>query len=152
MKRIIVIISIFIAGFQLQGHTQAESRNARINHLAIYVVDLSKSSEFYRNIIGLDTVPEPFRDGKHCWLRIGPGATLHIIQGAVNRKEYYKNNHICFSVDSVEKLTEILKKNKIEWEDVSGKKFGITTRVDGIKQIWFQDPDGYWLEINDARE
>jgi lactoylglutathione lyase len=22
-------------------------------------------------------------------------------------------------------------------------------RVDGVKQIYFQDPDGHWLEIND---
>ncbi len=28
----------------------------------------------------------------------------------------------------------------------------ITTRVDNVKQIWLQDPDGYWIEINDAKE
>jgi lactoylglutathione lyase len=24
-----------------------------------------------------------------------------------------------------------------------------TLRVDGVKQIYFQDPDGYWVEVND---
>jgi lactoylglutathione lyase len=27
-----------------------------------------------------------------------------------------------------------------------------TTRVDGVQQIWLQDPDGYWVEINDAKD
>jgi lactoylglutathione lyase len=32
------------------------------------------------------------------------------------------------------------------------KRWTITTRVDGVKQIYFKDPDGYWIEINDAKE
>ena len=37
------------------------------------------------------------------------------------------------------------------WEDQDGKKMALTTRTDGVKQVWLQDPDGYWIEINDAR-
>lgn len=125
---------------------------ARLNHVAVYVVDLQKSGHFYTQIIGLDTIPEPFHDGKHIWLQIAPGVQMHIIQGADKAKDYYKNNHFCFSVPSVEAFTVVLKKNGIGWEDRDGAKFAITTRVDGIKQIWCQDPDGYWVEINDARE
>jgi lactoylglutathione lyase len=55
-------------------------------------------------------------------------------------------------VGSVEAFTKLLTQNKIGFEDVAGKKNAITTRVDGVKQIWLQDPDGYWLEINDAKE
>jgi lactoylglutathione lyase len=33
-----------------------------------------------------------------------------------------------------------------------GEKMAITNRVDGVKQIYFKDPDGYWIEINDAKE
>ena len=85
-------------------------------------------------------------------MRIGPKAALHIIQGAGTPKEYYKNNHICFSVASVESFIELLKKNNIPFEDVSGNKNVFSKRPDGIKQIWLQDPDGYWLEINDAKD
>jgi lactoylglutathione lyase len=125
---------------------------AVINHLAIYVVDLQKSGYFYEHIIGLDTIPEPFHDGKHLWLRMGAGSSLHIIQGAGSKKEYYKNNHICFSVQSMEDFTDKLKKKGISYEDVSGNKNTISKRPDGVKQIWLQDPDGYWIEINDAKE
>jgi lactoylglutathione lyase len=149
MKKIFLLLFL-ITPFVLRAQTQKAT--GRIKHLAIFVVNLEKSSQFYQNILGLDTVPEPFHDGKHSWLKIGPGATLHIIEGAPAKKEYFKNNHICFSVPSVETFVDLLRKNSFTWEDVSGKKNAITTRVDGVKQIWFQDPDGYWLEVNDAKE
>ncbi|HRH60060.1 MAG TPA: VOC family protein [Chitinophagaceae bacterium] len=125
---------------------------AMLNHIAIYVVDLQKSGDFYQNIIGLDTIPEPFHDGRHIWMRIGPLSHLHIISGAAAPKEYFKSNHICFSVASVDLFIEKLKAKSLSWEDWQGTKNAITTRVDGVKQIWLQDPDGYWIEINDAKD
>jgi lactoylglutathione lyase len=133
------------------GAQDAPAR-ASINHTAIFVIDIKKSAAFYKEIFGLDTIPEPFKDGKHVWLRTGPGVSLHIIEGATAKKEYFKNQHTCFGVASVESFVEVLKKNKIAYEDVRGKEMSITTRPDGIKQIWLQDPDGYWIEVNDARD
>lgn len=149
MKKILLSILLLAP---LLTIAQNQKASGRINHLAIFVVNLEKSTQFYQNILGLDTVPEPFHDGKHSWLRIGPGSTLHIIEGAPVKKEYYKNNHICFSVPSLEPFVELLKKNNLSWEDVAGKKNAVTTRVDGVKQLWLQDPDGYWVEVNDAKE
>jgi lactoylglutathione lyase len=147
--KFILILFVFAASFHI---SVAQTAKARINHTAIYVVDLTASKKFYENILGLDTIPEPFHDKKHAWFKIGPAVSMHIIQGAPERKEYYKNQHTCFSVASVEAFTSILKSNTIPFEDVAGKKNAITTRVDGVKQIWLQDPDGYWVEINDAKE
>jgi lactoylglutathione lyase len=145
-----LLFVLFISSTLCYGQ---ESKPAvRINHTAIFVKDLKATKLFYGDIIGLDTIPEPFHDGKHAWYKIGPGISMHVIQGATERKEYYKNQHTCFSVASVEAFTEILKKHNIGFEDVTGRKSSITTRVDGVKQIWLQDPDGYWVEINDAKE
>ncbi len=124
---------------------------AIINHTAIYVVDLKKSGDFYQNIIGLDTVPEPFHDNAHIWLRTSPISTMHIILGAEKFKEYYKNQHTCFSVSDYDAFIAKLRKANMSFEDVAGNKNAITTRIDGVHQIWLQDPDGYWLEINDAK-
>ena len=152
MKKIhCLVLSTVILSCTLQI-VIAQSNKARINHLAIYVVNLQKSTAFYREIIGLDTIPEPFHDGKHTWMKIGPKASIHIIQGAEAKKEYYKGNHMCFSVESLEKFIELLQKNNISWEDYSNNKMAITTRPDGVKQIWLQDPDAYWIEINNAKE
>lgn len=125
---------------------------AKINHTAVFVVNLEASKHFYQDIIGLDTIPEPFRDGKHAWYKTGSGIAMHVIQGAEVKKDYYKNQHTCFSVASVKDFTEHLKKNNIMWENVNGIKQAITIRIDGVQQIWLQDPDGYWVEINDAKD
>ena len=124
---------------------------ATLNHIAIYVGDLKKSGNFYKNIIGLDTIPEPFHDGRHIWFTIGPLSHLHLIEGATVVTEHNKNNHLCFTVASVDDFIDGLKANKIEYENWPGDKNSVTTRVDGVKQIYFKDPDGYWVEINDAR-
>ncbi len=143
-------LSLVTLGLLASG-TQAQSTKTRLNHTAIYVTNLEKSAAFYRDIIGLDTIPEPFHDGKHVWLSTGPGSALHIISGAPGPKEYYKSQHTCYSVPSIEVLVEKLKKAGLNWEDWDGKPNGITTRVDGVKQLWLKDPDGYWVEINNDR-
>jgi catechol 2,3-dioxygenase-like lactoylglutathione lyase family enzyme len=45
-------------------------------------------------------------------------------------------------------MIQQLQKAGISFEDWRGRKNSITTRPDGIKQIYFQDPDGNWIEIN----
>jgi acyl-homoserine lactone acylase PvdQ/catechol 2,3-dioxygenase-like lactoylglutathione lyase family enzyme len=137
---------------EMQYHPGEEVKpRATLNHTAIYVVDLKKSGDFYQNIIGLDTIPEPFHDNAHIWMKTSPYSTLHIILGADKNKEYYKNQHTCFSVANFENFIFKLKQAGISFEDVSGNKNSITTRIDGVHQIWLQDPDGYWLEINDIK-
>ncbi len=34
------------------------------------------------------------------------------------------------------------------FDDWTGKKNRIQHRSDGVDQIYIQDPDGYWIEIN----
>lgn len=135
--------------------TNAQSNPVRkppiLNHVALYVVDLTKSTQFYSNVIGLDTIPEPFHDGRHTWFRIGSHSQLHLIQGATAKTVREKNNHTCFSVPSINEFVDILKKHNIPYENWAGQKNTITRRVDGIQQLWLQDPDGYWIEINDDK-
>lgn len=124
----------------------------RINHIAFYVADLKVSTDFYQKIVGLETIPEPFHDGRHTWFLIGPKTHLHIISGAQVTLPKVKNSHLCFTVSSVSDFIARLTKAGISYENLAGEKMAVTNRVDGVKQIYFQDPDGYWLEINDAKE
>jgi len=147
-KSFIAAVSLF---FLQPGFTQPDPKPL-LNHIALYVTDLKTSAAFYRDVIGLDTLPEPFHDGRHAWFSIGPKSHLHIISGATEKKEHNKNTHLCFSVISVDEFIKKLSAHKTEYEDWPGVKGKITTRVDGVKQIYFKDPDGYWIEINDAKE
>lgn len=123
-----------------------------LNHIALWVVNLETSTRFYQQIIGLDTIPEPFHDGKHTWFSIGPKSHLHLIQGAPLADNHPKNTHLCFSVPSVAGFIETLKKKNIPFENWAGEKNAVTLRADGVKQIYFKDPDGYWIEMNDAKD
>jgi lactoylglutathione lyase len=123
----------------------------RINHTAIYVTNLKASVDFYKEVIGLDTIPEPFHDGKHAWFDTGNQTALHIIAGAPSKRDYYKNQHTCFSVPDLAAFIKKLYQLTINFEDVDGNKGKFTTRKDGVHQVWLQDPDGYWVEVNDAR-
>jgi len=136
----------------LIANSQVNDNKARLNHIAVYVMDLKISTAFYKDIIGLDTIPEPFHDGRHTWFAVGVKSHLHLISGAAAKKEHDKNAHLCFSVSSVSDFIKRLVKNNVEYENWAGQKNTVTNRVDGVKQIYFKDPDGYWIEINDAKE
>jgi len=150
MKKIpVILLLIFTISSSQKIFSQ---QKVLLNHIAVYVVDLKISTEFYKDVVGLDTIPEPFHDGRHTWFSVGVKSHLHVISGAPTKTTHDKNTHLCFSVASVPEFVKVLVKNKVEYENWAGEKMAITNRVDGVKQIYFKDPDGYWIEINDAKE
>jgi lactoylglutathione lyase len=149
MKKILsfcFLITLVMVSFSMKAQKPV------LNHIAVYVNNLQTSTAFYRDIIGLDTIPEPFHDGKHTWFSVGPKSHLHIIEGATAATVHDKNNHLCFSVPSVDAFVTRLNTANIPYEDWPGKPRSVQLRVDGVKQIYFKDPDGYWIEINDAKQ
>ncbi|HEX2853755.1 MAG TPA: VOC family protein [Opitutaceae bacterium] len=154
MKRLLSLLTLtLLLSFSATGlRAGLEVVRPRINHIAFYVRDLKVSTEFYQNTIGLEMIPEPFKDGRHSWFLIGPKTHLHIISGATETLPKIKNAHLCFTVSSVDSFVARLGKAGIVYENLLGQKGAVTLRPDGVKQIYFQDPDGYWLEINDARD
>ena len=82
--------------------------------------------------------------------RFGPGKQLHIIEGATSRADQPKRNHTCFRIASLQEFIIRLTKAGIAYEDLQGTPGAIKLRPDGIQQIYFRDPDGYWIEMNDA--
>jgi len=145
MKTVIITVIIFFV------FISAQSQKPAFNHLAIYVNDLEKSSTFYRNVIGLDTMTNPFHDNRHVWFVIGENIQLHIIAGLTSDSKHPQDNHFCFRVASVDSFLQKLVKAGIEYHNAQGIKNEITIRPDDVKQIYFTDPDGYYIEINDAK-
>lgn len=130
----------------------AQSGNANIevtlNHIGVYVTDLKKSTTFYENILSLKQIPEPFHDGKHTWFSIGKAGHLHLIEGGKKQYERDRNDHLCFSVKDIDAFIANLDKNHVEYTNWPGTAKEPTIRVDGVKQIYFKDPDGHLIEIN----
>ncbi|SDA56938.1 Catechol 2,3-dioxygenase [Algoriphagus alkaliphilus] len=121
----------------------------KVNHIAVHVSNLKKSMSFYQDVLALQEIEEPFKDGLHAWYDIGGGAALHLIEAPNIPKTVSKVNHLCFSIPDMKGFIENMNAKSYPFESWAGVKGEVTNRVDGIKQIYIQDPDGYWLEIND---
>jgi lactoylglutathione lyase len=149
MKHLAFYFAIVL--FLIEGNfaVAQTSQTLALNHIAVYVNDLQKSTDFYRHVLGLQLIDEPFKDGKHSWFDLGGKVQLHIISGAKKDLEHFKTRHLCFSVASMDDFISRLEKHKINFTNLKGDSKTPTKRPDGVKQIYFQDPDGYWIEIND---
>jgi len=122
---------------------------AHFNHIALYVADLEKSAAFYRDVIGAEVIADPFHDGKHLWFKIGEHDQLHLISGKALPK-IDDDMHFAFSVPSLDDFVTELRLG-ITYDDGTGSVNKVRLRPDGVKQIYFQDPDGYWIEVNEDR-
>lgn len=141
MKKLITIALVL---FSLSSFAQI-----KVNHIAVHVSDLKKSMDFYRNVLALKEIEEPFKDGIHAWYDIGGGSALHLIEVKDVPMEKSKVNHLCFSIPDMTTFVDNMKTRNYPFESWAGVSGEITDRVDGVKQIYIRDPDGYWLEIND---
>ncbi|MEX0685855.1 MAG: VOC family protein [Balneolales bacterium] len=130
------------------GQPHSQDVKIKVNHVAISVTDLEESEVFYRDIIGLKQIPEPFGVGRHAWFDIG-GTQLHVIKSSDQRTEHIMQNHICLSVHDLDEFANVLTNNGVKYMDLDGNEGQMNHRPDGVRQIYLTDPDGYWLEIND---
>lgn len=131
---------------------QTATKASKFDHATVYVRDLDKSASFYEKVMGFERIPEPFKDGRHVWFRIGPHDQLHVVSGAKSAIEHDINVHLAFRVPSVPDFISGLEKAGVKYrKSIRGDGTVATPRPDGVNQIYFQDPDGYWIEVNDDK-
>ena len=147
-KHTLAVICILL--FSAIQNVSAQTRPT-VNHITVYVVDMNKSADFYEKVMQLERIPEPFHDNKHIWEKIGEHAQLHIVQGATAITPHSVNIHLAFSVPSVDDFMKHLDEMHIKYGNYQGEDKQIAKRPDGVNQIYFQDPDGYWIEVNDDK-
>ena len=75
----------------------------------------------------------------------------YIYLGSVSSGEGEASSGICFPYGTpvITDQGEI-PINEIDYSNWKGDLNTIQERVDGKRQIWIQDPQGYWIEINDV--
>jgi hypothetical protein len=56
--------------------------------------------------------------------------------------------HLALTTSHFDMLITKLKALSVEYSDWPGNLNKINVRPDGIKQVFFQDPNGYWIEVN----
>jgi lactoylglutathione lyase len=150
IKKIAVIFLFFIltGGTITKGFAQD---GVKADHIALYVKDLKKSADFYRNVMELKDIPEPFHDGKHVWLRTGEHSQLHLIQGAAEVTQHDINSHFAYSVNNLADFTKHLDELHVKYGNWNQSSKEPQLRPDGVKQVYLQDPDNIWIEVNDDK-
>ena len=118
------------------------------NHFALSVRDVDKSFDFYQKVFQFKEIENTASNSRTRWLSIGEGRQLHLIPRPDAEIKTNKAVHFAFSAANFESVIEHLNALKIPYSDWLGTPEKNYVRDDGIKQIYFQDPDFYWIEIN----
>lgn len=111
------------------------------NHVALQVSDVERSAHFYANVLDLEEIRIPAFDYPVRWFSLGENRELHLI----GRKEEgastgIRGNHFALEV------TNILQAEK-HLQDLGVAYQPIKLRPDGVRQLFFTDPDGHYIEL-----
>ena len=120
------------------------------DHMALKCKDVKVSAAWYQKVF--ETVEIENKTGNQAitWVSLGD-AELHLTPFRDTLPVVpHKSHHIAIANHDIVGLTARLDAMGVTWESWSGTQHKIASRPDGVKQIYFQDPDGYWIEVNDA--
>ena len=146
-------ITLLIIAFVFTGFIKAQDTptfNLKFNHLALYVKDVKRSVEFYKKIVTLKQITNRARASGMRWLSLGGDMELHLI--SIGNKNIIIDTaiHFAFATLNFDAFVRRMHAMNIPFVDTDGKPNTFNIRADGVKQIYFQDPDGYWIEVNNA--
>jgi catechol 2,3-dioxygenase-like lactoylglutathione lyase family enzyme len=149
MKR---ITTLFLA-ISFTGWLQAQDSTTikfSFNHLALSVKDVARSAEFYATVLKLPEIVNRTKIEGIRWFALANGKELHLI--SIIKKKFIINKaiHMGLSTNNFDAFIQRLVALKIPYSDWPGKPNTVNIRTDGVKQIFFQDPDGYWVEVNNV--
>lgn len=113
----------------------------QLNHVAIHVSDVAKSSAFYRDVLQLQEIPRPAFPFPGAWFLLGTDQELHLIG---NRSEpvasHHRGNHYALMVDDMDAWEAFFQQHQVPY-------LPRRTRPDGAFQIYVTDPDGHVIEL-----
>lgn len=127
----------------------ASEAKMSLDHVTIQVANADASAAFYKQVFGLVDIKSAV-DGLR-WLGAANGVQLHVIPSRSGPIGDNRAIHMAFATSNLDGELQKLKQLGIGWVDADGNVGRVSAaRKDGVRQIYFRDPDGYWIEVNDA--
>lgn len=121
----------------------------KINHIAISVTNVDNSVAFYKKAFRLKEIQNTASTSKTRWLQFDDGRQFHLIPRDF-KVITNKAVHLALTTDNFDLFIKNLIALGINYEDWIGSKKQDYIRNDGVLQVYFQDPDGYWIEVNNS--
>ena len=147
MRRTLYLIAVF--GLPLPLFAQQEPvASILFNHVAISVQDIDRSADFYRSVFGLREITNRTEVEGIRWFSLGEGKELHLISVLKKPVSLNKAVHFALTTSEFDGFVERLRQADIEFSNWAGEAQAITIRADDTRQIYLQDPDAYWIEVN----
>ena len=123
----------------------------QLDHVSIFVRDRDASARFYGEVLGLPEVENKTGRPHIRWFGLAAGRTIHLISGAHEEEvRRPRSTHFCLATSEFDQMLKRLGHAGVRYEGLSGVEREISLRADGVRQVYFQDPDGHWTEVNDA--
>lgn len=141
---------LFALAFLISGFVSAQSFDFKYDHYSFIVKDLEKTGTFYKDILKLVEIPHPSATSGFRWFKLNGNSQLHLIEKDSVSMERSKSVHLCLATQDLEGLITYLKEKNVPFSDWAGGENSVTLRADGVKQIYVQDPENNWIEINTA--
>lgn len=151
MKKTTLILTAILFTIMLQAQDSATIKFS-FNHLALSVKDVNRSAIFYANVLKLPEIVNRTKIEGIRWFALANGKELHLISIIKENVVINKAIHLGLSSNHFDEFVQRLDSLKIPYSDWPGKPNTVNIRTDGIKQIFFQDPDGYWIEVNNVKQ
>jgi catechol 2,3-dioxygenase-like lactoylglutathione lyase family enzyme len=148
-------ISLFIIVLLSAGFFRAQDKSTltfTFDHLALSVKDVDRSAEFYKTVLNLQEITNRTEIPGIRWFSFGEGKELHLISIISEEVTLNKAVHLALTSPSFDEFLKVLEKLNVQYSDWPGTPNTVNMRTDGIKQIYFQDPDGYWIEVNNVAQ
>ena len=112
-----------------------------LNHVALHVIDLEASCNFYQNTLRLEPLPRPAFTFPGAWFRLGERQELHLIGERTEPvQSHNRGNHFALRVDNLDEWETHLQKMNADFRP---RKM----RPDGAWQVFLRDPDGHIIEL-----
>ncbi|MHB1101516.1 MAG: VOC family protein [Devosia sp.] len=123
----------------------------RLDHIALLVRDLDETARFFTEVLHIREVPNPMGGTEIRWFEFGNGQRFHIQAGDISTTHVDKRAHFAFSAADFDEALAFLRRKGVAFSDFKGTPGAVNVRPDGIRAVFLQDPNGYWIEINDFR-
>jgi catechol 2,3-dioxygenase-like lactoylglutathione lyase family enzyme len=125
------------------------ARIYRLDHVSLPVRDLTTSLHFYQSMFGFTVIPIEPDHPTIRWLSISGLNALHLTQGDISGLRLEKTVHFALRIGDLDAFAADLASRGVPFSDWPGRLGQIGHAPGGYRQIFVQDPDGYWIEIND---